>query len=242
MVKKLLIAFLALLLVGCSSNAKPTVEKAFIFSTSNVLSNEDAQEAYDFFEKTLREGVKESARVESYSSEYQIPVFFVVNNKEKSFQFQLKYMIVVDDKHQITGRYLIDDDYYIDVFYPYISRLFDKYGPTFVQILNVEFVDTKIKITAKDWEKEFAAKETWGLFSVTELISLKYSAAEIYYGTYENARYILEIDDGNVKETVYFIDNYAIIKDRRIEIPAYIDIDSIFEEINWDYTQDEWSD
>ena len=54
MVKKLLIAFLALLLVGCSSNAKPTVEKAFIFSTSNVLSNEDAQEAYDFFEKTLR--------------------------------------------------------------------------------------------------------------------------------------------------------------------------------------------
>jgi hypothetical protein len=242
MVKKLLIAFLALLLVGCSRNAKPTIEKAFIFSTSNVLSDEDAQEAYDFFEKTLREGVRESARIESNSNEYQIPVFFVVDNKEKSFQFQLQYMIVVDDKHQITGRYLIEDDYYKNVFCPYISKLFDKYSPAFVQVLNVDYVDTKIKITSKDWEKELKREETWVLFNLTELISLKYSVSEIYYGTYENARYVVEIDDGNVKETVYFIDNYAIIKDRRIEIPAYLDVDAMFEEVNTDYSEDVWSD
>ena len=192
--------------------------------------------------KTLREGVRESARIESNSNEYQIPVFFVVDNKEKSFQFQLQYMIVVDDKHQITGRYLIEDDYYKNVFCPYISKLFDKYSPTFVQVLNVDYVDTKIKITSKDWEKELKREETWVLFNLTELISLKYSVSEIYYGTYENARYVVEIDDGNVKETVYFIDNYAIIKDRRIEIPAYLDVDAMFEEINTDYSEDVWSD
>ena len=100
----------------------------------------------------------------------------------------------------------------------------------------------KIKITSKDWEKELKREETWVLFNLTELISLKYSVSEIYYGTYENARYVVEIDDGNVKETVYFIDNYAIIKDRRIEIPAYLDVDAMFEEINTDYSEDVWSD
>lgn len=239
MIKKLLIGFLTLLLAGCSSNKNSTVENAFIFSTNNVLSREDAQEAYDFFERTVKEGASETAKIESYSGDYQIPVFFVINHKEKSYQFQLEYMIVVDENHHITGRYLINDDYYRDVFYPYLSKLFDKYGPTFLQVLNVKNGVVKARIKSPEWEKELVDLEMIDLFGLTELISLKYSSADIYFGNYSNPRYILEIDDGIVNEKVYFIDNYAIVNDRRIELPADYDVDSLFEILHNGYTYDE---
>lgn len=233
MTKRILAAFLVLLLVGCEATGKK-VEKAFIFSTSNTLSQEDAQETYDFFEKTVETGVREATPKDfNISGVFQIPIFFMINHKEMSFQFRLDSLMVVDEHHQITGKYIIEPDYYQNEFYPFISRLFDKYGPTYMQLL---YGRNGLRVTLETDEgtRELNLLEIMETFDLGYLISTKYCVSDEFLGSLNDPRYVMRIDDGIVKETVYFVDNYAIINNRLIELPANIDLDSIFTEIHYD--------
>ena len=226
---KRLIRSMMILLILCGCSTKEKVDKAFVFTTTNTLEKQDAQDAYEFFERTVETGTREATSEDVYSGGYQIPVFFEIDHKEKSFQFQLEYMIVVDDSNQIIGKYVIEDDYYKNEFYPYISRLFDKYGPTFVQVTNSKN-GVKITLESPEGKRELPLFDVMDLFDLTQYIGTKYSVSEEYHGSLYNPRYILEIDDGVVKETVYFINNYAIINNRRIELPASIDLDTLLAE------------
>ena len=195
----------------------------------NLLSSQDAESVFHFLEQTIQSHASEVPFISAnISTEMWI-------NKEG--QLILSYLgdstisltvINTEENTYEDFRYLIDSEYYVKEFYPFLSRMYDKYCPLIFQLHNAQKLI--INIESKDSTVQLSEDNRSILFDIADHVSLYWKHSQVYSGNLNDYIYKIDINDNVINEILYIFDSFLVINGKKIDYYFDPDLDQLFSE------------
>ncbi len=220
----IIVSAILLLLLGCKSK---DYDKVYIGSNygTGIITDFPVQEAVFYFKDTIRR----HARI---LSDYEVwggaPVLFMAFEKEGVKE---QYSIILDtlyvtDKNNNLYRYKIDQDYYFNEFYPFMTKLLDDYFPVIYQIEMSECL--MISYEEDGIRKGIPPSNKDRLSELLNYAAINWQNASEYAKSLDDCKYKIIINDFVMEKTLYLFENYMVINGRKIILDNKFNIDDVF--------------
>ena len=208
------IVFLLTILLLLFACAGPKYDNIYIASSAIKLNEKDAAAVYEFLQNTVTNGTSSLKPEDKYIGGQTISICVENSKKTTQYAFLLDTLFVYESNGD-SREYKINQEYFENEFYPFVSKICDHYFPVYYQITN----STKQLsiIMKKDGEiKELEPEE---ILDVSRIIAYNYLESEMVSNPIEGELCQIIIDDGIVNETIHCFSNYVVINNRKIVLP-----------------------
>ncbi len=206
-----LIIIILLLLSSC---AVAKYNNIYIVSSAIKLNEKDAAAVYEFLQNTVKHETNSLKPEDKYIGGQTTSIYVENGETITQYAFLLDNLLVYEPNGDII-EYKINQEYFEKEFYPFVSRIFDKYFPVYYQITNSS--KQLSIIMEKDGKTKYLERED--VSELSFIIAYNYPESEMVSDQTEGELCQIIIDDGIVNEIIHCFGDYVIFNNRKIVLP-----------------------